>query len=86
MPGHRWDRYAGSSWVPTHGFGEEERCDRCETIRRAIVDIYGQKSPWMYEYPDDYKTDLTSEDLRLMVIKTKLPPAKTINERRLKLA
>ena len=74
MPGHRWDRYAGTDWVPTHGFGEEERCDRCGTVRRAVVDINGNKSSWMYEYPFDYKTDLTNGEMRLMVIKSKVVP------------
>jgi len=69
MPGHRWDSYAGSDWVPSHGYGEEERCERCGMIRRAIIDIRGAKSNWMYERPMGYQTDLTTEELRLLVIR-----------------
>lgn len=71
MPGHSWGYADGSNWVPTHGFGEEEYCPNCTTYRRAVIDIQGFKSPWAYEYPDDYKTDIPNEVLRLQVIKTR---------------
>lgn len=69
MPGHDWGYASGSTWVPVGGFGEEEYCPACTTYRRAVVDIFGNKTPWAYEYPDDYPTDIPISELRLMVVR-----------------
>lgn len=73
LPGHKWEDYAGDTWVPSFGVGLEWRCEVCGSIRRYIIDVNGYVAQRSYWHPPGYSWPKherpTNEAMRLEVLR-----------------